>query len=114
LGFLLILSPKNDSNDLFASASLDEPAGEIIVKVVNATALPRRVALNFAGAGRLGTNGKSFVLTAPDLKAENSLDEPARVAPVESKIAGAANKFTHVFAPNSLTVLRVGKSGQER
>ena len=114
LPVLLNDSPKNDSNDLFASASLDEPAGEIIVKVVNATALPRRVALNFAGAGRLGTNGKSFVLTAPDLKAENSLDEPARVAPVESKIAVAANKFTNVFAPNSLTVLRVGKSGQER
>jgi alpha-N-arabinofuranosidase len=114
LPVLLNDSPKNDSNDLFASASFDEPTGEIILKVVNATASPRRIALNVAGVDRLGTNVKSIVLTAPDLNAENSLDEPARVAPVESKIAVTANKFTHLFAPNSLTVLRVGKSGRQQ
>jgi alpha-L-arabinofuranosidase len=113
LPVLLNDSPKNDNNDLFASASFDEPTGEIILKVVNATASPRKTTLDFAGVKQLGKNGKSFVLTAPDLKAENTLDEPVRVAPVENKIMIASNKFTHTFAPNSLTVLRIGQTGRK-
>jgi alpha-N-arabinofuranosidase len=109
LPVLLNDSPKNDSNELFASASFDQSSGEIILKVVNAAAQPRKVELNFAGVKKLAQNGKSFVLTAPDLKAENTLDEPLRVAPVENKIVIESNKFTHTFAPNSLSVLRVGQ-----
>ncbi len=110
LPVLLNNSTKNDNNDLFASATFDEPSGEIILKVVNATAAPREVTIDFAGAKQLGKTGKTFVLSAPDLKAENTLDEPIRVAPIENKVAVASNKFAHTFAANSLTVLRVGKT----
>jgi hypothetical protein len=41
------------------------------------------------------------------MKAENSLDEPTRIAPVPQKLAFPANEFAYTFAPNSLTVLRL-------
>lgn len=110
LPVLLNNSPKNDKDDLFASATYDEPSGEVILKVVNATAAAREVMVDFAGAKQLGKSGKSFVLSAPNLKDENTLDEPVRVAPIEGKVTTLSNKFAHTFAPNSLTVLRVGKS----
>ena len=114
LPVLINRSPKNDSDDLFASAAFDETTGEIILKVVNATGAARKIELNFAGAKTLGKNGKSFVLTAPDLKAENTLDEPLRVVPVENKIVAESNKFIQTFAPHSLTVLRLGKTGEKQ
>ena len=46
--------------------------------------------------------------TNSDLKAENSLDEPKKVAPVEQQFAVPSGEFSFKLAPNSMTVLRVG------
>jgi alpha-N-arabinofuranosidase len=107
---LLDGSQKNGQNELFASASLDDRAGEVILKMVNAAATPRDVRINLTGARKVGKSGKAFVLTGPDLKAENSLDEPTKVAPVERKLAVSSGEFSYTLAPHSLTVLRVGVS----
>jgi hypothetical protein len=47
------------------------------------------------------------VLTDADPKAENSLDEPQRVAPKTEPLSITGNTFTRVFPGNSLTVLRL-------
>ncbi|HEX8774036.1 MAG TPA: alpha-L-arabinofuranosidase C-terminal domain-containing protein [Pyrinomonadaceae bacterium] len=101
-------SAKNGQNNLFASATLDGRAGEVILKVVNAAASPREVRINLAGARNIRKQGKAFVLASSDLKAENSLDQPTKVSPVEQKLTVSSNDFAYTFAPNSLTVLRVG------
>ncbi|MEJ7712667.1 MAG: alpha-L-arabinofuranosidase C-terminal domain-containing protein [Pyrinomonadaceae bacterium] len=103
---------KNNQGNLFASASFDSEESEVILKVVNAAGSPRNATVNLAGAVKLGASGKAIVLTATDLKAENTLDEPTRVSPIEQRVAVQSNKFAHTFAPNSLTVLRVGTSPQ--
>ncbi|MDQ3805808.1 MAG: carbohydrate binding domain-containing protein [Acidobacteriota bacterium] len=103
-------SPKNGQGELYASASADSKAGEVILKVVNTAASQREVRISLAGAGRVGRGGRAFVLTSPDLKAENSLDEPTKIAPVERPLAVASGEFAYTFAPHSLTVLRVGVS----
>ena len=99
---------KNGQGDLFASASLDAQSGEVILKVVNAAASPRDVRFNLAGAKQVGKNGKALVLANSDLKSENSLAEPMKVAPVEQPFAVPAGEFAFNLAPYSLTVLRVG------
>jgi alpha-L-arabinofuranosidase len=101
-------SPKNGQGDLYASASVDSKAGEVILKVVNTSSSEREVRVNLAGARQVRGGGRALVLASPDLKAENSLDEPTKIAPVERPLAAASNEFTHAFAPHSLTVLRVG------
>ena len=108
LPVLLDGSTKNGQSELYASASLDEKSGEVILKLVNTSAAQRDLRVNLAGAGRVSGAGKAFVLTSPDLKAENSLDEPTKVAPVERPLAVAAGEFSYTLAPHSMTVLRVG------
>ncbi len=93
-------------NGLYASAALDEPTNEIVVKVVNATAAGRPVRLALAGAAPRGT-ARMTVLWSADLQAENSLDEPARVAPVESPIALDGPELRLDLPPQSVTVVRV-------
>jgi alpha-N-arabinofuranosidase len=112
LPVLLDNSPKNGRDGLYASASLDSKAGEVILKIVNTSTERREVRINLAGAGRVAGNGKALVLTSSELKGENSLDEPTRIAPVERPLAAGAGEFNYEFAPSSLTVLRVGVSAK--
>lgn len=100
-------SPKNGQNDLYTSASIDERTGEVILKVVNTAATARAVSINFAGAKNVGGNGKAFVLESADLKAENGLDNPTKVAPVERPVNIPSSQFEYTFSPQSLTVIRV-------
>lgn len=108
LPVLLNNSPKNNQQNLYASAALDERAGEVILKVVNTAASPKAVVIDLAGAKNANQKGKVFVLSSADLKAENSLQEPTKVAPVEQSIAVNAGKISMTLNPNSLSVLRVG------
>jgi alpha-N-arabinofuranosidase len=102
-----ILPVINGQKDLYASASLDKRTGEVILKVVNNSDSAREVSINLPGAGKVGKTGKSFVLANADLKAENSLNEPTKVAPVERPLANTSGQFAYTFAPRSVTVLRV-------
>jgi alpha-L-arabinofuranosidase len=101
-------SMKNGQGELFTSASLDAQAGEVVLKVVNTSQSPREVRINLAGAKRVNKTGKAFVLASPDLKAENSLDAPTRVAPVEQQFSASSGAISFKLVPNSVTVLRVG------
>jgi alpha-N-arabinofuranosidase len=107
LPVLLNGSPKNGTSELFASASLDERSGELILKIVNPAAAAKEVQINLAGAKRVGKQGKAFVLESADLKAENSLDNPMKVAPVEKPLTVSAGEFAYTLTPQSLTVLRI-------
>ncbi len=99
-------SGKNGQQNLFASASFDDKASEVVLKVVNAEAASKELRVNLIGAANIGQLGKAFVLTA-DLKAENGLDEPTKVTPVEQQLAAPSAGFNFTLAPNSLTVLRI-------
>lgn len=103
---------KNGQDDLFASAVFDARTQEVILKVVNTAQTAKHVTVSLAGAGQLGHAGQVFVLTAPNLKAENSLDDPQKVAPAEQALAVSASSFAYTFAPDSLTVVRIGKTNR--
>ncbi len=108
LPVLLNDSTKNGQNDLFASAALDAVSGEIILKVVNTAHAARPMTLNLAGGKRLRPGGRALVLSAPTLAAENSLDAPTKISPVEEMLATSPGGFAYTFGPDSLTVLRLG------
>ncbi len=110
LPVLLDGSPKNAQKELYASASLDKRTGEVILKVVNASASTREVSIILAGAGKVGKAGKAFVLANADLTVENSLNATTKIAPMERQLAISSNPFTYTLAANSLTVLRVPSS----
>jgi alpha-L-arabinofuranosidase len=73
-----------------------------VIKAVNSTGRARRVELALQGMQRV-QGGRSIVLSASDLKAENNLDQPQKIAPVESTFTGTSPDL----APYSMTVLRI-------
>jgi len=99
-------SPVTGQDGVFASASLDQRSGELIVKLVNVQPAPRSVRLALAGGAR--KSGRALLMTA-DLAAENSLQEPRKVVPVEEPIAAAGPHFERTLPAHSVTVLRLAR-----
>ena len=107
LPVLLDGSAKNGVNDLYTSASVEENSGQVILKVVNTGSSSSEVRITLAGLKGTGKPGTAFVLQSSDLKAENSLDHPTKIAPVERQLPVPAGEFVYKFMPHSLTVLRI-------
>jgi alpha-N-arabinofuranosidase len=105
-------SAGNPAQSLFASAARDARSGEVILKMVNAATGPREVRIQLTGARQIRKAARAIVLASSELQAENSLDEPTKVAPVESKLDIASPEFAYTLAPSSLTVLRLGAPGR--
>ena len=97
----------NQPPRLYASATRDERAGDIILKMVNASPVRVQARLRFQGAAKLAPTGTRITLASPQLSDENSFTEPLKVAPAKAQLAGVAAEFSCGFAPYSLTVLRL-------
>ena len=64
-----------------------------------------------SGCAAAGAKGRAITLSHPDSTAENSLDKPDAVVPVESEFKPAGRQFSYTFAPNSFTILRLPLGG---
>ena len=100
------LPKEKDQPRFYATATRDEQAGEVILKVVNATAASVETGIQLDGAIKLGGKATQTVLTGA-LADENSQATPAKVAPVTTTFKVPSPQFSHSFQPYSLTVLRV-------
>ena len=87
--------------------AIDRRAGELILKLVNATPDKKEIRITLAGGTRFNKLGKAFVLASPDLKGENSLDQPTKLSPVQREFQVQSPEFGYTLDPNSLTVLRI-------
>ncbi|HET8783860.1 MAG TPA: hypothetical protein VFM63_15710, partial [Pyrinomonadaceae bacterium] len=63
--------------------------------------------ITLTGATRVGKTGSALILHSSDLKAENSLDHPVRVAPFVRQVPIGRDEFAYTFMPHSMTVLRI-------
>ncbi|MCX8156476.1 MAG: alpha-L-arabinofuranosidase [Verrucomicrobiae bacterium] len=91
---------------VYASATFDEAALEVIIKLVNATATPRMITLQLNGATPAGRAGRALILTGA-LTEENSLTHPTRIAPLTQPLPPTGPAVAHVAPAYSLSVLRV-------
>jgi alpha-N-arabinofuranosidase len=91
--------------DLFSSASIDERRNELIVKVINNTALARPAEIR-TGTNR-STNVAVTILHSDDLNAENTFDHPAMVAPESSTLKISEGKLSTQLRPYSVNVYRI-------
>ena len=76
-------------NGLFASAVWDEPTSTYIIKVVNTSKTAQPLSFTFKGLKKKATlsNGTVTTFHSDDLDAENTLDEPEKIVPMESELA---------------------------
>jgi len=93
---------KNGIGGVFASASLDQSAREVVVKLVNPGSDARDVALALDGATAVGARAVTLTGTAD---AENSLESPTAVSPSNAVASVTSGKYT--LPPRSVVVLRV-------
>jgi hypothetical protein len=105
-------SAKNAQDGLYTSASIDGPNAEVILKAVNATQTARKVRVDLKGAGSIQGNVRLIVLASADLKAENSLDQPTRLAPVDKSLIASSSGFDLRLDPQSFTVIRAKYSNR--
>lgn len=99
-------APATGQDGLYASSTLDQVAGEIIVKIVNTTAVSKNIEIHLDGLKISGGKGKLTVLKSDNPEAVNSLDQPMLVSPAEQNIDIKDKKVTLTLAANSLSVLR--------
>ena len=90
---------------LDVSATLDSSGKQLSVFVVNRSqsdAIETTLSLQsseFAGSV------KAAVVNGPDIKAENSFDQPKQVAVSTSQHTASGKEYAHVFEPHSVTAL---------
>ncbi len=103
----LVHDAEAESLDRFvATAGRDEAAGEVVLKVINASPRPVSTAVKLAGVRQVGSQAKVVELSADSFEDNNSIEEPRRVAPRQQTVSIEGEEFKHEFAPRSLTVLR--------
>jgi alpha-L-arabinofuranosidase len=80
--------------------------GEIVVRLVNASPWKQTVSIHLAG-GANRFSGIATHLTAKDLEAENSLEQPTKIAPVERRLPAVGSSSQYELEGNSFTVLKL-------
>ena len=90
-------------DSLYASATVDAAAKQVILKIVNVSAHAQSLQINLQGVQAAKGAAQQQVLTANTL-AINTLDDPGKVAPVTQSIT-ASNRLAINAAPASLNVI---------
>jgi alpha-N-arabinofuranosidase len=92
---------------LFASATRDDDARKVFVKVVNATSTPQTITIDLEGAGKVGKTAILTVMGGKTPNATNTIDAPNAVVPHKQTVPVAGPKFSQRFAPYSVNVLEL-------
>jgi alpha-L-arabinofuranosidase len=87
----------------------DARTGELIVKVVNAQDAEARTTLSFGPDLTLGTRARTTTLQGDPAAVNSEAAQP--IQPQVSVLSGISNRFTHTFAANSVTFLRIPTKG---
>ena len=91
---------------LYTSASLDERSHELIVTAVNTTGGARRVEIRLDGTAASGA-ATVTTLESADLSAENSFEQPKRVAPKRGTAEVKAGRLAVELGAYSVNVYRI-------
>lgn len=81
---------------LFASSVIDKNTGEVIVKMANTSKAEQTISMNLQGMKGVRT-AQTISLSSSDLNAENSLDEPNKIVPVDGTVECEAGKSNTVL-----------------
>jgi alpha-L-arabinofuranosidase len=99
--------PPPQTQRLYASATRDNGAGEVIVKVVNPGNDATETKISLSGVSHIEPEALAIVLAGDNLHDVNSMEQPKKISPDESKFDKVASNFTYSFQPRSMTVLRI-------
>ncbi len=93
-------------NGLFASAVYDKERNAVIVKVANTSDEAQPLSMKFEGMkkGQAFSGGQCIKLTTTEMDADNTVDQPDRITPVESDINPDGQALETEIEPNTFAV----------
>jgi alpha-L-arabinofuranosidase len=89
-----------------AVASRVAASGEVLLKLVNASASRVATRIGLEGVGKLQSTAAALVLRGGPAD-ENSVEEPVKVAPVTETVEHVSDDFLYTMPPQSLVILRL-------
>ncbi len=92
---------------LFYSVTRNSGNGVMDLKIVNASSTPQPLNIDFQGASSIGSTGTLTSLSATNPKETNSINAPAKIAPMETTIQTSGTHLSHTFAPYSINVVEL-------
>ncbi|HWS01151.1 MAG TPA: alpha-L-arabinofuranosidase C-terminal domain-containing protein [Prolixibacteraceae bacterium] len=99
--------PLTGQNGLYASASLDQNANEIILKLVNTSGNLLNQTIRLDVKKRINSKGKMTVLKSESSEAVNSIEQPRLVYPAEQDFSVKGKSVQAKLEPNSFSVYRI-------
>ena len=104
----LEISGVEDTNSIYASAVQDEVAGEMILKVVNASSEARSIKIALVSSGKTKPTIITVTeLTAPGVEDFNQPGKPLTIVPKAYEEKSDAQAPVHVFPAHSFSVLKI-------
>jgi len=98
---------KVDLEQVYYVVTKDTKAGTIFLKIVNVAAAAQPIKINLTGAGSITGEARCITLSSEKPTDTNSITDPTRIVPVESKVSGISSSFSHTFPPYSISILRI-------
>jgi len=97
---------ENAGAKLFYSATINSAKKQLYLKLVNASSDPKPLALALPGS-HPAANAKVVRISAPDTQTTNSIDDPGRIAPVESALHNVSSNFSLTLPPYTIQVVQI-------
>lgn len=98
---------ENGGGKLFYSATLNSEKKQLYLKLVNASSDTQPVKVALPGV-HPASDARVVTLSAPDTQTTNSIDDPKRIAPVESVMHGVSSDFNMTLPAYSIEVVEIG------
>ena len=96
-----------DDLRFFYSVTRKSDTGEIFLKLVNASSIAKPVSIVLDGVPEVKKIARVVTLRASTTAATNSIREPEKVVPIESRFERASSQFTYELPPYSIQVIRL-------
>lgn len=103
-----VVAGDDDQNGLFASSVLDKNTGEIYIKIVNISNQTQPVKVTLKGLKK-AKSAKVVSLTSADPVAENTLDNPEKIKPVEHNVLLNSNVLETTVPASTFAVYVINK-----
>ncbi len=91
----------------FYSVTGSPEKGTVYLKLVNASNEAQPVSIRMEGTAEVGREAKLVSLSAHNTEETNTIDEPARLVPVESMLQEVGANFQHTLPPYSIQVIEL-------
>jgi alpha-L-arabinofuranosidase len=91
---------------MYASATIDDASGDIIVKIVNATNNSSATTVDFNGAPGI-KDATWIILRSSGLQDENTAESPDRVVPETRSVSASGGKLNLDLPADSFSVIRI-------